>query len=1689
MSNIDKIISLYKFIKELCALKYTVVTDIRKQYWTYFLKDIPNDPENITMYYRDSVEEETSDSTVLLEVRKPAFLKCPEPPSIIAAWLEPGWETYSNVPTLKKSLEVFDTKSSVDKETVREFESFEDSKNRVNAFEKWIVLRDEWADRQRVIDGTRRFFQNLFQAFTDIERESETLEFMIGNGLIQDLDNPAISHPILIKRVKFDFDAKENIIRISDTDTEPEIYTLLLKEMTDINFNVVRQLKEDLHENFYHPLDRHDTPDFLKTLTHRLCSESRFILNEDEKFELGDKMVTHFSPVYFIRKRIDGTLKAIEEIIVNIENTDYAPGHLIDLVNGGTIEVPIDDHELTIDEQLAALSGENVDILLSKEANREQLEIAERIEFFNAVLVQGPPGTGKTHTIANLLGHFLSQGKSVLVTSQTKKALSVLKSQVPEAIQNLCVSVLDDTNLDMVRSVDGISEYLAKCTSNELKKKIETSSRQRAEIIKQLAEVRRKIFAIKNREFEPIVYNGDGFSPAKAAEFVNRYSEELSYIPGKVRLHRPLPVSVDELQLLYRSNAGLTIDDETELAFEIPNPETLISPAQFSEDICSEAENHSALERIGEEMSFVIKCDYDKRCIIAKRESLEYVIVENPSAQAIEDLESYINSFTLIDGWMIQAAVDGHKDGGFRQKWEMLITSIKDTALHSESIVTLMLGKTVSFKEGIVLSQIKPQIIKLMEIFNKNGKVSKINFLFNKSLENAFSSVTINGNTVTSKDDCNIILRHIELLEKRAQTGLIWDELMAKQGSPSFETLGDEPEEICMQRISNIYRYLDWYQNEFAKFKRLIELAGFNSEIMFNYSDLDSLLVRTERTLKSIHSIVPLYIRAAKVFIKLNAIKLRRQETTTILSKGKRKKSTLCIAAISALHDKDIDRFEEEYRNLSNLFEKYSLQKKRKDILERIKSVAPTWADAIADRIEIHCETVCPETIEQAWQWKQFAGIIDEITAEPFEETQNKAVLLSKELRAKTAELAANKAWYHLLLRTEQNIETRQALVGWKLTVKKIGKGTGKNAPMLRKQARDLMAKCQAAVPAWIMPVGKALESLDPSQNCFDVVIVDEASQSDLSSLAIMYLAKKVIIVGDDKQVSPMAIGIDIDRINALRDMSIKDIIPNWHLYDAKTSLYDIAGTTYQPLMLREHFRCVPDIIGYSNKLSYDFKIKPLRDASNCITLPPVVNYRVMNGRREGSRKTNIQEAETVVSLMIACMEQPEYERKTFGVISLLGDDQVKQIQKRIFERLDPRVIEERRILCGNASHFQGDERDVIFLSMVDSNEGDGPLKLSGEGVDQSTKQRYNVAASRAKDQLWIVHSLDYAKDLKLGDMRRDLLEYADNPQAFSRLAVKIEAKAESPFEEIIGKSLVAAGYNITQQWEVGAYRIDMVVQYNGKKIAVECDGEQYHSGDEKVRADMERQTILERMGWRFIRIRGSEYYRDPEGTFARLINELTKYGILRERMFEPIANVNSSELLSRVKIRAIQILEEWHSGFEDTVEDVYDSNIKIAPFTTYSHNVLRHEVKAREEKTIASNKAENSKSISIGKIVAYTPERPSDSAQKSSNVMSHSHVAKNTHASNDAKINNVSVKKAQRSFTKRGEDILHRLKQEEIHYIDKIEQSGIVWVLFSIAIKENFENIASNSGYRFSFEPRGSSSTGNKPAWRIMVT
>ena len=872
-------------------------------------------------------------------------------------------------------------------------------------------------------------------------------------------------------------------------------------------------------------------------------------------------------------------------------------------------------------------------------------------------------------------------------------------------------------------------------------------------------------------------------------------------------------------------------------------------------------------------------------------------------------MRQYVSTLPKIDPWMQYCAVDGRKSSAYKDLWTRLVEQIQKTCAYAEELVAKKFGKEV------VILNAEPGFYNVMQQlqdkYSQGGKVGKVTLFLNRQLELALNGATINGQKPQNAEDCNLVLCVLEMKSMRDRCADYWNDLIARHGVPKFYDLDlDEPERVAANYIPLIQRYLEWFSNEYEMLTANMERVGLPCDVIFQHNPLDSEIKATEKILLSLEHDVPDLCIIFEIVKAMSDIRDELQDNKNTLRTGKRIYSDECRELFSAAEAYDTMAYRNGYVILENTYAKTSLKQKREEYLERLAPVAPQWAEAIRNREGIHGSATLPESIKDAWRWKQYYEIIEKITEEPFSDLQKRSLALSKEYRRVTEKFAEKSAWYHLLRRTEHDISMKQALQGWKLTVKKIGKGTGKNAPMYRAKARELMVKCQEAVPAWIMPIGKALESLNPSTNKFDIVIIDEASQSDISSLAILYMGKKLVIVGDDKQVSPMAVGIQTEKMNALKEMYIEGKIPNAHLYDAKTSIYDIAATTFQPLMLHEHFRCVPEIIKFSNWLSYDFKIKPLRDCSNSVLLPAVINYRVANGERIG--KTNPNEAKAIVALLKACIEQPEYAGKSFGIISLLGEDQVKKLQEEVFKQIDAKECSKRRIICGNASNFQGDERDVIFLSVVDCANGQGPVGKLSFGADEANRKRYNVAASRARDQLWVVDSLDPANDLKPGDIRKSLIEFSLNPESIDLQNSKIEAEADSPFESAVAKYLAVRGYHLVQQWEVGAYRLDMVVLCGKKKIVIECDGERYHSGEDKIREDMERQTILERLGWRFIRIRGSEYYRNPEKTMERVINALTSAGIEPEDVetFRK-ADGRDTELLERIKQRAYSILHE----------------------------------------------------------------------------------------------------------------------------------------------------------------------------------
>jgi very-short-patch-repair endonuclease len=447
------------------------------------------------------------------------------------------------------------------------------------------------------------------------------------------------------------------------------------------------------------------------------------------------------------------------------------------------------------------------------------------------------------------------------------------------------------------------------------------------------------------------------------------------------------------------------------------------------------------------------------------------------------------------------------------------------------------------------------------------------------------------------------------------------------------------------------------------------------------------------------------------------------------------------------------------------------------------------------------------------------------------------------------------------------------------------------------------------------MPLSRVYESFDPRETRFDVVIIDEASQSDVTALAALYFGREHVVVGDKEQVTPDAVGQRLDQVQRLIDTNLQGI-PNSHLYDGQTSIYDLAETAFGGVVaLREHFRCVPEIIQFSNDLSYNLTIRPLREPMSASVRPALIAHRV-HGFRDSNGKTNQVEAEEIASLVVTCLSDPAYalnesgQPTTFGVISLLGVEQALLIEELMRQRLSPSTFAKHRLLCGNAAQFQGDERDVVFLSMVDGPPDDGQLPNRDEGPRGLYKKRYNVAVSRARNQLWVVHSLDPSAHLKPRDLRRRLIEHARDPQALLR-AMEVQGKrTDSIFERLVLQRLLAARYRVETQWPVGAYRIDLVVEGKTRRLAVECDGEKWHTA-EQLQHDIDREAVLQRLGWKFVRIRGSVFFRDPDAAMAPVFVKLDQLGI--EPLGEGVAAPDPGGVVERVRRQAETLRAQWH--------------------------------------------------------------------------------------------------------------------------------------------------------------------------------
>lgn len=672
--------------------------------------------------------------------------------------------------------------------------------------------------------------------------------------------------------------------------------------------------------------------------------------------------------------------------------------------------------------------------------------------------------------------------------------------------------------------------------------------------------------------------------------------------------------------------------------------------------------------------------------------------------------------------------------------------------------------------------------------------------------------------------------------------------------------------------LNNNFTFISEIELVLSQLEKVLRIHKWREDILSNYHFLNRDIFNEG------------FVQSAKLNIQIvSLVENAEKNSKDIQSYVNRVESVITLIAhplyhslIEAINVRNISEVKKQLKNYFYYQEVMKRDVTLREVENKLKEISPLLERQLHDSYDNPVWENHIGIWDQAFKYKRVNSWLNEFSER--DERKLSANYDSTETLIKKTiiDIGTNKAWINML-QSMTNLQS-QHLKAWMKSVKNIGKGTGKHAAKYRAEAQNHMEKCIDAIPAWIMPIQQVFENFEIQPNLFDVVIIDEASQSWHEALLLKYIAKKIIIVGDDKQISPTIIGIEENDVKKLQHKYFNDIAFDFgNDLNLKNSFFDICYIMFKDtITLREHFRCMPEIIGFSNLISYRNKpLIPLRQyPSN--RLEPIKSVYLPHGVREGSGQNSFNEveADTIVNEIVKCIENPQYDNKTLGVISLLGANQAKLIQNKLLHKIGAEVMVERKIICGDAYSFQGDERDVIFLSMVAAK---GATRITAL-VDEKARQRFNVAVSRAKDQLWLMHSVS-VNDISNKDcLRYQLLSYISNPLKEENESNRM--LCESEFERRVFDEMTNRGYRVIPQYKVNSYRIDLVVMGDKTKLAVECDGDHWHTSKEDQERDFQREKILQRAGWTFWRVLGSTYYNNPDNALESLWSILDDMGI-----------------------------------------------------------------------------------------------------------------------------------------------------------------------------------------------------------------
>jgi very-short-patch-repair endonuclease len=1344
---------------------------------------------------------------------------------------------------------------------------------------QYIPLWQAWAEGEKPRRKSIALYGDLFALKGRLETEetARPSELVWGIGVSawqfvgQLTDNGGGSikvdfqYPLITQAVEIDLDRQSHTLSVRPRAVPPhlEFDAFGACQVTGAA-TVERQAKEIMVGEAEHPISPFDVSSFepiLKLAAGGLSEKGRY----DPNFQglptpTADLLVTR-GWVLLARARSNNYLvEDIRRLKARLSAGDPIPDGPLGLVTPPSEEV-ISYESIAFRGLCGAPRKKGVpkELYFPLPYNQEQETIVEMLERSAGVPVQGPPGTGKTHTIANIICHYLATGRKVLVTSKGEHALDELQSKIPEEVRPLTVALMSGDKEGMRQfqaSIEAIIHNLSQLNPRVAQEEIDRCRQQIETAHGELSRIDSRVNKIASEQLSDIEVDGVVMRAQKIAELVIAGREQHDWFDDVLTLdaqHGP-PLDAAEAQALRDARRKLG-NDLVYVSARLPSSYALLPPeavgrlhdALVGITEIDEAEAHGKLRALLSLSPDVLE------------QARNMLVVMEEATVLVGELES------LESPWVFELRRKCRRHD-FVTEQEALKALFGEIEELTEARASFMQRPVALPSEALD----NPKVLEAVERAVETGKPFGLFSVGLGDTKKHIAAIRVAGLAPSTVDDWKHVQRYIQLHGRVLSFGVRWNQFAELLSIPtvkgSVENLRSV--ELVALAAKKAHHLATFYDVNLPTLAEAVfanppksELRGGSVQLLEVRENLRQHLVRAELAAAAAQLAILQEKLAgtsgpiAEALRHLIEDQLGNQEFETERVVARYAELLGELKRIEALSN-DIGRVEE----LCRCIESAGGQK----LAARLRTVV---LGATGE------DSVLPVSWRNAWNWARLKNHLEHIEArQEFLRLASHRRDLEKLLALQYERLVSKSAW--LSAKEKGSARVLSALETYRTAIRRIGQGTGTNATRHRRDAQKAMTDAQGAVPCWIMSHAKVSESMPAKLGAFDLVIVDEASQSDLWALPAVLRGAKILVVGDDKQVSPDGGFVSAAKIQALRDRFLSDQAYQAVLTPEK-SLYDIASTVFaaQKVMLAEHFRCVQPIIAYSNRTFYKNQIQPLRvpKASERID-PPLVDIYISTGLR-AANDTNRAEAEFVAAEIEAILRNPKLRARTIGVVSLLGPGQAQFIGSLVRGRCDAMELMRRKFECGDARVFQGSERDIMFLSMVaDSRDH---RALSGNMFEQ----RFNVAASRARDRMYLVRSVKL-EELSTADLRRTLLEHFSKPLDNNEHDKSLIEMCESGFERDVYSHLFNRGYRVIPQVKVGAFRIDMVVEgADDIRLAIECDGDEFH-GPDRWAADMNRQRILERAGWVFWRCFASTWSMRKDEVLQELLVRMHAMGI-----------------------------------------------------------------------------------------------------------------------------------------------------------------------------------------------------------------